>query len=699
VVCGLWFGRATCNLLLSTYDRPFQVCQPVPRCGISRLLPIAIQHINLLTIHPGSVILQQFMRQLAAILFADMTGYTALMQENEQLAREKRLRLKEVLENTIARFHGKILQYYGDGSLSIFNSAIDSVHAAIEIQRLLQQAPRVELRIGIHTGDIIIEDETIYGDGVNLASRIESLAVPGGVFVSEKVYDEIRNQQHIQTREMGFFELKNVKHPIRVFAIANNGITVPGRNEVRGKTATPVNRLAVLPFVNMSADPENEYFSDGITEELLNALTRVDGLQVTSRTSSFAFKGKNDDIRDIAIQLNVDKVLEGSVRKAGNRVRITAQLINAADGFHIWSETYDRKLDDIFEVQDEISGIIANKLKENLSTTPKDAHLVKTPVKNISAYTLYLKGLHFRNKLTPADTRKSIECFKQAIALEPGYAQAHAMIAQAYCYLGTQGQMIPHTAFEIAKQYADKALELDNTISEGHIAKAMPMMFYEWKWHEAHDALQKAIQLNSTAADGYDLLGFYYVAIGQKQKGVEILEEAERLDPLSPMIIKSLGMMYIFNERFDDAINQAEKLLEINPQMRSSLELKAWGIGMKGDWQTALTLFEEVHRLTNHPLKGLMGLGFAYGTLGMLDKAMDCVHKLELRQEQEPDSVLDGDLAAVWLGIGDLDKTFYYLNECVDKRMGPVACFMEYPPYKKIKADPRFPELKKRMGI
>lgn len=637
------------------------------------------------------------MRQLAAILFADMTGYTALMQENEQLARSKRQRLKEVLESTITRFHGKILQYYGDGSLSIFNSAIDSVHAAIDIQQQLLQHPRVELRIGIHTGDVIIEEEAIYGDGVNLASRIESLAVPGGVFVSEKVYDEVRNQEHIQTRELGYFELKNIKHPIRVFAIANNGIVVPGRNEVRGKTAAPVNRLAVLPFVNMSADPENEYFSDGITEELLNALTRVDGLQVTSRTSAFAFKGKHDDIRDIAIQLNVDKILEGSVRKAGNRVRITAQLINAADGFHIWSETYDRKLDDIFEVQDEISGIIANKLKENLSGKQKPT--IKSSIKNITAYTHYLKGLHFKNKITPADNRKAIECFKQAIALEPDYAQAYAMVAQTYCTLGSMGQMIPHTAFEIGHQYADKALELDDTIAEGHIAKAMAWLYYEWKWQDAYDALQKAIELNPGAVAAYDLLGFYYIAKAQKAQAVKVLEQAEQIDPLSPTIIRSLGNMYIFEERFDDAVRQAEKLLEMNPEMRSAIELKAWAIGMKGDWRAALELFKEVHRLTNHPLKGLMGLGVCYARVGMMDKAMDCVHKLEQRQQEEPDSVVDGDLAAVWLGIGNLDKTFHYLNECIDKRMGPVACFIEYPPYKVVKADPRFEGLKQRMGI
>src|SRR4029078_10322273 len=459
------------------------------------------------------------MRQLAAILFADMVGYTSLMQENEQLARLKRKRLKEVLERTNSRFNGKVVQYYGDGSLSIFGSAIDCVDSAISIQQQLQQEPKVSLRMGIHTGDVAIEDESIYGDGVNLASRIESLAVPGGIFISEKVYDEIRNQENISTREMGYFELKNIKFPVRIFAIANEGIVVPGRDELKGKTKQTGNRLAVLPFVNMSADPENEYFSDGITEELLNALTRVEGLQVTSRTSAFAFKGKHDDIRDIAIRLNVDKVLEGSVRRAGNRVRIAAQLINASDGYHIWSETYDRNLTDIFEMQDEISGIIANKLRENLVSSKKE-HLVKAPTKNVTAYTWYLKGLHYWNKLTPADSRKAIDCFEHAIRFEPLYAQAYAMAAICYSYLGSSGQMLPDTAFEIVHRYADKSLQLDNTIAESHIAKANVFLFYEWKWKEAYDALQKAMQLNPGEVAVYEMLGFYYILMGQIEKAV-----------------------------------------------------------------------------------------------------------------------------------------------------------------------------------
>jgi len=640
------------------------------------------------------------MRQLAAILFADMTGYTSLMQENEQLARLKRRRLKEVLESSVGQFNGKILQNYGDGSLSIFSSAIDSVSCAIHIQHLLQQEPKVDLRMGIHTGDVIIEEEAIYGDGVNLASRIESLAVPGGIFISEKVHDEIKNQQNISTREMGYFELKNVKQAVRVFAISNTGIAVPGRDELRGKTKQPHNRLAVLPFVNMSADPENEYFSDGITEELLNALTRVDGLQVTSRTSAFAFKGKNTDIRDIAIQLNVDKVLEGSVRRAGNRVRITAQLINAADGYHIWSENYDRNLTDIFEVQDEISGIIANKLRENLAIVEQENnHLVKAPTRNITAYTYYLKGLHYWNKLTPADSRRAIEAFEQAIAIEPNYAQAYAMEAAAYSHLGSSGQMLPHTAFGIVHRFADRAIELDGSVAEGYVAKASAYLLYDWNWQAAYDALQKALELNPGSIDAYELLSYHYVIMGRKEEAVELVEKAALLDPLSPVILQTLGNMYVLAERFDDAIVQADKMLAIDPQMRISIESKGWCTGMKGDWEEALKYFEEVYRLTNHPLKGLMGLGFAYGKLGQTEKAMEVIRKMEQRQKEEPDSVIDADLAAVWFGIGDLDKAFYYINQCIDKRMGPVNYFLEFPVYKGIKDDPRYGELKKRTGV
>ena len=633
------------------------------------------------------------MRQLVAIVFADMVGYTAMMQENEQMARLKRSRFKEILDKAFDKFQGKVLQHYGDGNLSIFGSAIDAIHCTVEMQRQLQQHPKVDVRIGIHVGDVVMEDGSIYGDGVNLASRLESLAVPGSILVSERVYDEVKNQDDIRATELGFFEFKNVRQPIRVFAISNTGTIVPARAELQGKTLQPQNRLAVLPFVNMSADPENEYFSDGITEEILNALTKVDGLQVTSRTSAFAFKGKQEDIRDIAITLNVDKVLEGSVRKVGNRVRITAQLINAGDGYHLWSETYDRNLNDIFEVQDEISGIIANKLRENLSIHQKSQTLVKPATHNIEAYTHYLKGLHFLNKMTPADSRRAITSFEHAISLEPRYALAHAMTAAAYSYLGSMGQIMPKKAFELVHQYADKALELDDSIAESHIAKAAAYLLYDWKFDAAYEELQKGRQINPNVTSANQLLGFYYIMNGKKEEAIQIMEEAVRLDPLSPIMNHHLGNVYVFAERYEEAIRQADKLLEIDPQMRSTIELKGWATGMNGDWHGALKLFEEVHRLTNHPLKGLMGLGYAHAKLGNIDKAMECIQKLEQRHVDEPESVVDGDLVAVWLAVGNIDKVFYHIRQCIEKRTAPINFFLQYPAFKELRNDPRYEEL------
>lgn len=629
-----------------------------------------------------------------------MSGYTALMQQNEQLAKEKLRRLKDVLETSVSLYNGKILQYYGDGALSIFNSAIDGVNCAVEIQQALQQEPKVDLRIGIHTGEISIEDEIIYGDGVNLASRVESLAVPGSIFISEKVFDEIRNQENLTAREMGYFEFKNVTKPVRIFALDNKGLVVPGRDALKGKTKHPSNRLAVLPFINMSGDPENEYFSDGITEELLNAITKVEGLQVTSRTSAFAFKGKNTDIREIGIQLNVDRLLEGSVRKAGNRVRITAQLINATDGYHIWSEVYDRDLTHIFEVQDEISSIIANKLRENLTAREHEETLVKVPTQNLEAYTLFLKGLHFHNKITPSDAKKGIACFEKAITLEPDYANAYAMAAAGYAFLGATGQMEPNAAFAVVHKYSDKALRLDSSLAAGYAAKGSAYLFYNWNWKQAYDSLAKAIKLNPATTGAHQMLSFYYMITGRKEEAVDIMEKAYQVDPLSPIVNKSLADAYLNAGRTDDALKQAELLLEMHPQMSVALELKGWCIGVKGDWKKAAEIFEEVHRLhIKHPLKGLFPLGCAYANSGEVEKALECIRKIEQRQVEEPGIVLDADLAMIWSSLGDKDKAFHYLFQCVEKKMGPVAIIIDHPMFKIPHDDPRYQLLKEKLNL
>ena len=287
-------------------------------------------------------------RFLAAIMFTDMVGYTAQMQKDEGLAKVNRDRHRQVLQDHVQSHAGKILQYYGDGTLCVFESAVEAVRCAIKIQTELQKDPPIPLRVGIHAGDIVYDNEGVYGDAVNVASRIENLSVAGSVLISEKVMFELKNHPGLSAESLGYFNLKNVKYPMEIFAVSSNQLAIPDPETIKKERVREKKSIAVLPFVNMSADPENEYFSDGITEELLNTLSKIEGLQVTARTSSFAFKNRNIDVREIGTQLEVKTVLEGSVRKAGNKVRITAQLINTADGYHLWSETYDRQLDDIF---------------------------------------------------------------------------------------------------------------------------------------------------------------------------------------------------------------------------------------------------------------------------------------------------------------------------------------------------------------
>lgn len=627
-----------------------------------------------------------------------MVGYTALMQENEQSAREKRKKLKELLEHSVESFDGKIIQYYGDGSLTIFDSAINAVHCATKLQAALIKED-INVRIGLHTGDVTLEEGIIYGDSVNITSRIEALGTPGSILVSEKVFDEIKNQNTISALELGTVDLKNVRVPMKIFAIKHKDLKVPNEIFLTSSPKATGNRLAVLPFVNMSSDPENEYFSDGITEELLNTLTKVDGLQVTSRTSVFAFKGKNEDVREIGNRLNVDKVLEGSIRKSGKRVRITAQLINARDGYHIWSETYDRDLVDIFDVQDEISGIIAGKLKENLVSPKAVTPPVRLQTHNIEAYTLYLKGLHFVNKVTPSDSRKAIECFEKVILIEPDYALCYAKAALAYTALGSAGQIDPTLAFSITNNYAIKALEIDDSLPEAYTAKACYHLYYEWNWKAAYELLQKAIDLNPNATDVYEHLFFYYISVGKKSQAVSVMEEAVRLDPLSPSVIQTLGSAYIFAERYEEAQQQADLLLDMQPEMRSALEIRAWAIGMNGNWPEALEIFREVHRLTGHPLRGLMGLGFTYAILGRREEALDCIAKIKKRVDVEPGAIVDADLVGIYAILGDLDKAFYHINECVRKRLAPVNFFLEYPLLENLKADPRYHELKQIYAI
>jgi TolB-like protein/class 3 adenylate cyclase len=328
-------------------------------------------------------------RQLAAIMFTDIVGYTALMGNDEQRAFELLNKNRQIQKPIIEQYNGRWIKELGDGVMASFNTVSDAVNAAIKIQEACNVAKEFQLRIGIHQGEVVFENDDVFGDGVNIASRIQSVAKPGCIYVSESVHLNVSNKKDIQTKFIKEEILKNVKEPVRMYEVmTTNNVIISTENKIN---AIHQNSIAVLPFTNMSSDPEQEYFSDGISEEIINTLVQVPQLKVTGRTSSFMFKGKNEDLRSIGEKLSVNIILEGSVRTSGNRIRITAQLIDVQNGYHLWSEKYDRILNDVFEVQDEIAKTIMEKLQITLG-----GKLVETKsrehTQNVEAYQLYLKG-------------------------------------------------------------------------------------------------------------------------------------------------------------------------------------------------------------------------------------------------------------------------------------------------------------------
>ncbi len=645
-------------------------------------------------------------RQLTAIMFADMVGYTALMQEDERLAKVNRDRNREVLVRQVKEHGGEILQFYGDGTLSVFQSAVAAVECGIQIQSDLRIPPEIPVRVGIHTGDVIRDDDGVFGDGVNLAARIQGLAIPGSVLISEKVFDDVKNQPEIPTLSLGSFAVKNVKKPMEVWAVAHEALAVPDPQTMGSRPQEKALSVAVLPFMNMSSDPENEFFSDGITEEIINVLTRVNGLQVTARTSSFAFKGKNLDVREIGVQLGVSTVLEGSVRRAGDRVRITAQLINTQDGYHLFSKTYDRDLQDIFETQDEISQTIVEELQEHFpgcvgacltlevaAPSGGDRHFHDT-----EAYTEYLKGLHLWNRWTPEGARQAIRRFERSIELDPDCGLPHAAMANAYTMLATIGHLQPKIAYPKAREAALRAVELEEGSGESYAALAAVKLFHDWDFEGAYRYFQKALSKTPGAAQVRQLYALYLTAMGEYEAAEEELLTAIELDPLSPTLRTALGEVYLHSGRPKEAQRQLRRVLDLDPDFRSAREVLGWAYVIQGRYREALEEFEEIPRQTGDPFKAIPHRAYALARLGREDEARKLGKVLEERQEREPEVSLQIDFAILHLALGEPERTLDFLEAAVEARLGAVVLIRNAPMWGELRAHPRFQRIFGRIG-
>lgn len=535
---------------------------------------------------------QRTERKLAAILAADVVGYSRLMSHDEEGTLNRlKAHLGELVEPHIAAHRGRIVKRTGDGLLVDFASAVEAVRCAVAIQagmadrnRATGDDSRIEFRIGINLGDVIIEGEDIYGDGVNIAARLESLADPGGIFVSRAVRDSVRDKLGIVLEDLGEKPVKNIARPVRVFRIGRaDGLATALRPpEVPDKPS-----IAVLPFANMSGDAEQEYFSDGISEDLITDLSKVSALFVIARNSSFTYKGKTAKVQEIGRELGVRFVLEGSIRKAGNRVRITAQLVDAMSGGHLWADRFDRDLTDIFATQDEVVQQIVGALAVKL-TQGETQQRRRVGTRNVEAYECWLRARELLGQATPESLARCKTLYRRALEIDPAFSAPYAGLAFAGISDYVNGWTAdPALTLEEAERSARRGIELDDRLPVGHVALGNVLV-----WRRRHDdalvQLGRAVELDHNFAQGHALLSMALMYSGRSGEALAPMATAMRLDPLYPnIVLHILGQAHFSLGQYETAATHLLERIARNPNTDASRMLLAACYGHLGRTEDA----------------------------------------------------------------------------------------------------------------
>jgi TolB-like protein/class 3 adenylate cyclase/Tfp pilus assembly protein PilF len=691
-------------------------------------------------------------RRLAAIMFTDMVGYSALSQRDSKLALELLKEHREILREIFPRFHGTEIKTIGDAFLVEFNSALEAAQCAIEIQRTLAKrdadAPaerQIQLRIGIHIGDVIHRENDVYGDGVNIASRIEPLASPGGICLSMDVERQIRNAVETRFEKLAPTELKNISVPMDLFrivlpwetklevrdqrsdiggqparrslgeggkletprfpwheivvvllllaALAAAGLLgyrlwrthpPPAPRQSEAATVAPEKSIAVLPFVNMSEDKTNESFSDGISEELLNLLAKVPQLQVAARTSSFSFKGKGAEIPEIARQLHVANVLEGSVRKSGDQLRITAQLVRAAEGYHLWSDTYDRKMDDIFKIQDEIAGEVVKQLKVTLLGAKPTVR--ETDPK---AYMLFLQARQLGRQNTVEAFTRSDALLRQVLEIDPRYAPAWHGLASNFGNQAGNGLLPFSEGLVRAREADEKALAIDPNYAAAHASLGYTATLNN-DFVTAAKHYERALALDPTDLIVLGNSATFLQSLGRLQEALALSEAVLRRDPVNLTSLGNLGGTQRCAGRFDAAIATLRTLLSLSPNRGNAHAELGIVLMLKGDAAAALTEIEqetsELWRMVNLPM--------AYCALGRKADADTALNALIAKYEKETSY----NIAYAYAFCGDADKAFEWLDKAITYQDGGLSSIVTENLFDKIHSDPRWLPFLRKIG-
>jgi len=510
-------------------------------------------------------------RKLAAILSADVKGYSILLANDEAFTIRTLKEYRGIISNCIEQHNGRVVDSPGDNLLSEFSSVVDAVQCAVEIQKQLKknnerlaENKRMEFRIGVNIGDVVQDGDRIYGNGVNVAARIEGIADPGGICISRNAYNHVKEKLELGFEYLGEHEVKNIKEPIRVYKVLL-GSDLSATTLVKNSLELPDKpSIAVLPFDNMSGDPSQEYFSDGLTEQIISGLCKVSHLFVIARNSSFAYKGKSISVKQIAKELGVKYILEGSVQKAGDRVRITVQLIDATTDYHIWSESYDRDLSDIFALQDEITLKLMDAIQIKL-TFGEQARLWAGMTTKIQSYDMFMRAVECFSRYTEKDNKQARQFCKEAINIDRTFAFAYTILGYTHIQdLAFGWSKSPLKSFEEAEKNAEKAISLNDSLDLAHGLMGF-IYLYKRQHNEAIKSGERAIELNPNGADAHANMAAILCFSEKSGEAISLLKRAFRLNPIpQPYYYSLLGHAYRINGQYEKAIKSAEKGIRLS---------------------------------------------------------------------------------------------------------------------------------------
>jgi TolB-like protein len=628
--------------------------------------------------------------QLAAIMFTDMVGYSALVRRDETLGLRLMERQRRLLRPLFAKFGGREINAMGDGFLIEFSSAIAAVQCATTVQEVIAEHNRsrssqesIQLRIGVHVGEVIRRGTDVVGDDVNIAARLERVAFPGGVCVSQHVFDQVSHRLALRFEPIGAVHLKSLKTSIHAYHIRSN-VTLAAPAHVKATTRS----IAVLPFVNISASSRDDYLADGITEELINSLCRAPSIRVVSRTSVFAFKGKCEDVRSIGANLNVEYIVEGSIRRERHSIQVATRLVNAYNGFQLWTETFACRVNDVYRIRTEVTSNILRLLGNSHS----GESLFQPPSRSGPAYHLYLKGRFEWNKRTPAGLQSARRFYQRAVSIDPRCALAHAGIADCYALQEFYGGKTVHGSLKRALASAKQAVKLGGGLSATHTSLAYALL-HDWKFYESGREFREALTLDPEYVQGRLWYGIFHTVLDNRKQAIQEAHQAVTLDRMSAATNAVAGMILYFAREYRGAHKLFTRALELD----NAFALAHEGLGhlavQRRAWDEALSRYARVAGLPAIGETQQGAIAYTYGRGGQITKARAMLCELK-RAKVSPVA-----MAIVHLGLGEPALALDALWQAYQQRSGRLIYLLANPLFDELRDDLRFARLTEKVGL